>query len=415
MDGNKIKILVVQTDHVGGVGFYRSFQPHQYITANYGNEFEVAYNSDPDWADNAYFEQFDIIHVHKGIFPKIQDFYKQIIHLKDTNTVTVLDLDDSWELSEAHPNYLIQKQYKLDELVVTGIKLFDYITTTTSKFAKEIYKINKHVFVIPNGIDPNDDRFKLDKPVSDKLRVGFIMGSHHEADIKLLDRFILQIPEETRKKIQIVLCGFDLNGVARIIDPNTGQVQQRPIKPKETVWYRYEVMLTDNYKILSDKYKRFLEMFVKNLDYPEADEEGYKRCWTKDINHYYSHYNNIDVLLAPLAINKFNHVKSELKVAECCFSDTALIASDYGPYNLVLKNAWDKNGQFNPEGNSILINEEKNATDWAKAITMLAEDRNKLDILKKNIHDDFCDKLSLETITKKRIGFYKEILNYTSK
>ena len=46
----------------------------------------------------------------------------------------------------------------------------------------------------------------------------------------------------------------------------------------------------------------------------------------------YSHYNEIDVLLAPIEKNDFNYVKSPLKVAECAFSHTAIIASDYGPY-----------------------------------------------------------------------------------
>lgn len=415
MESKKIKVLVVQTDHVGGVGFYRSFQPHDYIAEKYGDEFEIVYNDNPAWTNNAYFDEFDIIHVHKGIFQDLSGFFNQISRLKQTNVVTVLDIDDSWELTEAHPNYYISKQYKLDEIIVNALRIFDYVTTTTANFAREIYKINKHVKVIPNGIDPNDERFKINKNKTEKLKVGFIMGSQHEADVKLLDRFILQIPEETRKKIEIVLCGFDTNGVSRRINQDTGQVEQRPILPKETVWYRYEKMLTDDYKILSNEYKRFLEMFVKNLDYPDDEKEGYKRCWTKDINHYYSHYNNVDVLLAPLAISKFNYVKSELKVAECCFSDTALVASDFGPYNLVLKNAIDKDGNFDPNGNAILIDEEKNSTDWAKAIAMLAEDREKVEILKKNIHKDFCDKLNIDTITKDRVEFYKEITKYTTK
>ena len=43
-----------------------------------------------------------------------------------------------------------------------------------------------------------------------------------------------------------------------MIDKTTGKQKQRAIKPKESVWYKYEQIFTDNYSILSDKYKKFL-------------------------------------------------------------------------------------------------------------------------------------------------------------
>ena len=41
-------------------------------------------------------------------------------------------------------------------------------------------------------------------------------------------------------KVQFVLCGFDLRGTMTMIDQKTGEQKQRPIKPKESVWYQYE-------------------------------------------------------------------------------------------------------------------------------------------------------------------------------
>ena len=40
-------------------------------------------------------------------------------------------------------------------------------------------------------------------------------------------------------------------------------------------------------------------MFAKDMNFYNLDEP-YRRCWTKDMNNYYKHYENIDVLLVPL-------------------------------------------------------------------------------------------------------------------
>ena len=153
-------------------------------------------------------------------------------------------------------------------------------------------------------------------------------------------------------------------------------------------------------------------MFVSNLEYPEIENEHYRRCWTKDINHYYSHYNNVDILLAPLEMKEFNYVKSELKVIECCFSNTAIIASNYGPYELVIKNALTTEGEFDETGNGILIDEDKNETDWVKAIELLVNNPEKLKTLQNNVNKDFKDTYSLSAVTEVRKNFYKEITQF---
>jgi hypothetical protein len=46
-------------------------------------------------------------------------------------------------------------------------------------------------------------------------------------------------------KIQFVLCGFDTRGTVTMIDQKTGEQKQRPIKPEESVWCRYEEIFTN--------------------------------------------------------------------------------------------------------------------------------------------------------------------------
>lgn len=405
----KIKILVIPSDTRGGVGFYRSSQPHNHLVNMFPEEFEVVFNTSPDWNNIEYFKTFDLIHVHKGLFQNMQLFYNAIEELKKSNTVMVMDIDDSWDLSPTHPLYNTQKQYHLDDLVKKNLGLFEYVTTTTPLFADEIKPYNANVIVLPNAIDPNDERFKINRKDYSKIRVGFVMGSAHEEDVRQMGNFISKLKPEVLDKIQVNLCGFDLRGTVKMIDPRTNNVTERPIQPKETTWYRYENMVTNNRKILNDKYKKFLNMYVPNLEYPNVENEHYRRCWTKDMNHYFSHYENIDILYAPLEVKHFNYVKSQLKAIECCFSNTAIIAQNYGPYTIDLKHAIDENGKYNG-GNALLVDTDKNETDWVKFTELLVENPELLTNLKNNIHESLKDLYNLDKVTIDRAEFYKSIL-----
>ena len=60
-----------------------------------------------------------------------------------------------------------------------------------------------------------------------------------------------KIHSAKKDEFQFVLCGYDLRGSMTMIDEKTGKQTQRPIKPEESVWYKYEQLFTDNYKIVS--------------------------------------------------------------------------------------------------------------------------------------------------------------------
>ena len=170
-------------------------------------------------------------------------------------------------------------------------------------------------------------------------------------------------------------------------------------------------MLTDDYKIVSKDYKEFLELFLNNVQYPDVEKEHYKRCWTKDMDHYYEHYSEVDVLLAPLEVNEFNLVKSPLKVAECAFSHTAIIASEVGPYTLDLHNAIKFGGEIDPDGHALLVKPSKNHKDWAKYVKKLVENPELLKQLQDNLYESVHEKYDLRNVTKDRAEFYTEIIN----
>ena len=406
----KINVLVVPSDNIGGVGFYRSTQPHIQLQEQFPDEFEVTIDMQPNFRNLPWFDKFQIVHIHKALFQDMQGLYMFLDYAKQKGIKTIMDIDDYWDLGMHHPQAASQRQYKIDKIITDNLSKFDYVTTTTPLFAKKIAKYNKNVFVFPNAINPEDERFKIEKKPSKYLRIGLIMGSTHEYDVALLNN-ISSLPKDVLDKIQFVLCGFDLRGTIKTIDKSTGKVTQRPIQPKESVWYRYEKMVTDNYRIVDKDYKDFLELFLNNVQYPNVENEHYKRCWTKDINHYYSHYNEIDVLLAPIEENDFNYVKSPLKVAECAFSHTAIVASNFGPYTLDLKNARGFGGTWDLEANSLLVDETRNHKDWKKYVEILARNPEYVKQLQDNLYRDVHEKYDLRNVTKDRAEFYKKIVN----
>lgn len=410
---DKINILVVPSDNIGAVGFYRSIQPHLELEKMYPDEFSVTFDMNPDWGDLEGFKKYNIVHVQKGLFSEIGKFWIAIDYFKQNGIISIIDIDDHWKLTPHQPQYHTYVDNKLDKYIKGSLKIADYVTTTTDIFAEEISKINKNVYVLPNAIDPDDSRFKVSKKKSDRLRIGFIMGSSHEYDMNILGNFVNKLPKDVIDKVQFVLCGFDMRGKVREINRKTGEVSERDFRPKETVWYRYEKQVTDNYKIVSPEYKAILELYTQ-IDYPNADNEAYKRYWTKDINHYYEHYNNVDVLLAPLEVSDFNKVKSQLKVVECAFSKTALIASDFGPYKIDLKNAIEKGGVINKDGNALLVDEGKNHKDWSKYIEKLVKNPELVKQLQDNLYNTCKDKYNLKTVTKERANIYKEMVRKVS-
>ena len=409
MENRKINVLVVPSDRFG-VGFYRSVNPHAYLDKLYGNEFEVEINYTPNYEDLESFKKYDIIHIHKGLIQNMNIMWNFIDYCKANNIVTVMDIDDNWEVGPQHPLYQSHKRLGLDKMIVENLKRFDYVTTTTHIFANKIKKYNKNVLVFPNAIDPTDEQYSSVKNPSNKIRFGFVMGSAHEKDMEQFKGVFNSLPQEVKEKMQVVLCGFDLRGTITMVDKDGKPVSQRPITPTESVWYKYEQTCTHNYSLCSEDYKTFLNNFVKDVQWPLIDNEFYRREWTKDITEFAKHYRNLDVLFAPLDCNSFNEVKSELKFIEAGFTRTAVIATNYGPYTIGSKNMMEFGGEINHEGNCILIDDRKKHKDWRKAIIKLVSNPELIKELQDNMYEHVKDKYDIRNVTKDRAERYKVIV-----
>lgn len=405
----KIKVLVVPSDTFG-VGFYRSVGPHTNLDRLYKDDFDVEIKYNVNWADLPSFNEYDIIHIHKGLYNDMETFWKFLEYCKANNITTVMDIDDNWDVGPQHPLYLTNKAMKVPEKLTKNLTMFDYVTTTTDIFADKIRKYNSNVLVFPNAINPADEQYQPIKNPSKKIRFGFVMGSAHEKDMEQFKGVVNSLPPDVKEKIQIVLCGFDLRGNVHLVNKDGTMGGTRPITPLESVWYSYEKTCTDNYNVCSPQYKDFLMKFLKGVQWPNVDNEMYRREWTKDVTEFAKHYRNLDVLLAPLDCNPFNEVKSELKFIEAGFTKTAIICTNFGPYTIGSRPFFKFGGEIDTNGNCILIEPGKAHKQWKQAITKLARNPEYISLLANNMYETVKDKYNIENVTKTRADWYKSIV-----
>ena len=402
----KINVLVLPSDKTG-VGKFRSVDPHVFLQNLYPDDFHVDIDYEPQINNINYWKKYQIIHAHRTIGQDYDFAPKLIEWLKSLGIVVIVDLDDYWLPTVDHPIHSIIVQNKIDEKIKANLKVASYVTTTTDIFANEIRKINKNVIVFPNAINPKEPQFNQPTPPSDKIRIGWLGGSSHLEDLNLLGGFV-QKNQDINDKLQYVICGFDTRGTVTEINPQTKEQKQRQILPHETVWVKYEEIFTSNYKTTDEEYKKFL-LTYKEEEYKSNTELPYLRVWTKPVTSYAMNYSKFDISLAPIKNHIFNRMKSQLKVIEAGFYKKALIASEIGPYTIDLVHCL-KNGEFNDNGNAILIPESRNHSDWSKSIKKLVQNPEMITELGERLYNTVKDKYDLNKVTVTRAEFYKSLI-----
>ena len=400
---SKIKVLVVPSDRTG-VGKFRSVDPHVFLQNLYGNEFHVDIVYDPSYDDMNFWKDYQIIVYHRSIGQDFEKAHALIQKLNDLGIITICDIDDYWMPGKEHPIHDIIRVNKINEKIIANLRVSKYVTTTTELFAEEIRKINKNVIVFPNAINPNEPQFKEPTIESDRLRVGWLGGSSHLHDLQLLD--LAQKPLY-KDKLQFVLCGFDTRGTVTEINQQTGEHKRRDILPHETVWAQYEKIFTQNLTTVSEEYKKYLLQYTQE-SYPNELNEAYVRVWTQPVTSYAKNYSKFDVSLAPIKNHMFNRMKSQLKVIEAGFYKKAIIASNVGPYTIDLKHCLE-HGNF-VDGNALLVNENRNHSDWAKYIEKLVKNPNMVKDMGERLYETVKDKYDLNNVTKDRASFYKSVI-----
>lgn len=451
---NKIKILFFTKDK-GGVNYFRIETPAIQLRYSNSDLFEVTVKNDlsskePDDIFEE-FKDYNIIHYHRSIINNLEKNLLLINKLKNNGVKLIVDIDDYWELDKTNPLHILSLKQNLKEISIQNIKNADAVTTTTEIFADEIKKYNTNVIVLPNSVNPlllpqYKSNNKFDR---DLITISYIAGSSHVYDVQLLNGMVnlLNSDNATKGKFRVLLGGFDISGtigekhmnedfikILKMLNLYTNRIlikvkqykgfidkiteiplqvrdafkngvfvdKQRPIKPQESVYIKYEHILTDSYRLLEGEreYMNFLNKFSKDK-YINDESVPYVRRWTSKPNEYAYMLDETDILLAPLVDNKFNNMKSNLKQVEASTRKIPIICSDVVPYNV---DGVDKENCF-------LIKSTKNeGRTWFRALKKLIIDPELRQSMGNKLYEDFKDKYNLENVNKKRVELYKFLI-----
>lgn len=450
MDG-KIRILFYNLDGAG-VNYFRTLTPAMELERNHSDEFYCEINptidfNDPKYID--YLKTFHIIHYHRQFLHDPKQMMALAAELKKSGTILMVDIDDYWNLHKKHPFYPMSVERKLHVPILENLKIADYATTTTDLFASEIRKITgkDNVGVFYNSVDPTwMKQFQNNwKPDPDgRVRITYMAGSSHMVDVEQLQGVVnwLDADSELKDKFKITIAGWDTEGsttdvtfnqefgtdlqklglwtpqTVKAINNSKGNIdvipnipidlknkyrgnifseKQRDIRSVESVYYVYEKILTDNHHLIKNPdYYQWLMNFERNVSYP--NEDNFARRWTQKANIYAQVLDETDIVIAPLADNTFNRMKSNLKQVECWTRKLPILCSDIPPYNV--------HGRHME--NCILIPAEKNAHKyWKKYLKKLILDADLRKQLGEQLYEDFKTEYNLAEVTKKRAEFYK--------
>jgi hypothetical protein len=453
MDG-KIRILFYNLDGAG-VNYFRTQTPAQELERNHSDEFYIEINPQLDFNDPNiidYLKSFHIIHYHRQFLSDTAQMLGLADELRKSGTILIVDIDDYWKLHKLHPYYSLSQEKQLFIPIIENLKIADYVTTTTDLFASEIKKITgkDNIGVFYNSVDPTwMKQFQNNwKPDPDGLvRITYMAGSSHMVDVQQLETVmnVLDADPQTKGKFKIIIAGWDTQGsttditfnqefaeelqkiglwtqdVVKSINKTRGDVdqiphisqelkdkyrdkvfksEQRDIKSEESVYLVYEKILTDNHKIIDNPdYLQWLMNFERDVTY--ENEGNFGRRWTQKANTYAQVLNETDIVLAPLADNQFNRMKSNLKQVECWTRKLPIVCSDIPPYNV--------HGRHME--NCVLIPAEKNAHKyWKKYLKKLILDADLRKRLGEQLYEDFKIEYNLAEVTKKRTEFYESVV-----
>jgi len=340
-----MKIFVAIPNTYAGCGFYRQYQPHNRLAKTHNIDVlcSAGLKDDNDeWVDF----DFDIAYFHKAYFD-----FETIDKLKSEGVVTICDFDDWWKLDTEHIFYRKYQEDGVSEILAQLARSVDYVTCTTERLANELRNLNRNVVVLPNAMDMNYQNCKIERVKEDKLVFGYLGGHCHLKDLQQLHGLNNRLSSLSGYKFRLM--GVD----------------------KSEVYNKYSMILSDDGRLAGDKF-----------DWMDK----------ADIWNYPRFYNHLDVSLVPLVDNKFNSLKSELKLIEAGFFKKAVICDNVHPYKDLLKH----------KVNSLVVNKRQ---DWYKNCKYLIQNPNAVIELGEALYETV-QPYSIDTVNEKRLKFYKDVL-----
>ena len=257
----------------------------------------------------------------------------------------IVDNDDHWDLGASHILSESYKENKVSEKIIAWIKIADLCTVTHERLAEEVYPLNQNVEILPNAIPYGEEQFVLDKKPSDLVRLFWSGSGTHGKDLEILRNPMKRI----NFPVRTIIAGYN--------------EQEKPI------WDGMIASFTNGLKLNPTIY-----------NYNQVTE-------------YMAAYCDSDISLIPLVDNKFNSMKSNLKVLETASKKNPAIVSNVHPYR-----------GFYP---ACHVNSQK---DWYYWIKLLVNDKDARKHYGEALYDYCNTNYNLHVVNKRRFAIYNKLI-----
>lgn len=352
----KILVIIPSYPNISGVDYHRLLQPHKRMAEMFVKEIDMFQINEIDSATIEFLQGFDLVIANR--FISRVNGTEVIKKLQDANVPYVLDIDDDYRLPEWHILQAHARNEKHSEKIIQALHYAKAITTTHEYLSGTLkYEANQvNAFEIPNAINPNEEQYKFSKREFDIVKFGWSGSITHFEDVMLMHDglFSLYNQEQYKDKFQLIYGGYSKN------DESSRAIAG----------------------VLSCKGK--------------ASEKQFATYPSQSINDYAKFYDTVDVSLIPLRNNRFNKLKSNLKLIESGFKKKACIVSNIHPYEPMLVN-----------GKNCLVVNHKN--DWYKNMTKLIDNPNMIEDLSEQLYLDV-QVQHIDKIAEARFEAYKKII-----
>lgn len=235
--------------------------------------------------------------------PRVLEFIEA---LNECGMMTVFDLDDEpWAVRPDNPAAVHWTSQEAQELLVAMMRSVQLVTTTTPELAERFRRFNSNVRVLPNML-PADLWPEQRRPASEPetLVLGWAGGNAHREDLRLVEDVLHQVLD------------------------------------------RYPHLVAR----LAGAHESWFDRVHERFEFPEP----------VSIEEYPSLLSTFDIAIAPLADNRFNEGKSDLKVLEYSMVGLPVVASKSASYGRSIRH-----------GESGLL--ARSAKDWLQGLRSLIE------------------------------------------
>jgi glycosyltransferase involved in cell wall biosynthesis len=221
-------------------------------------------------------DDLDILVGQRVVDEQRSAVWRQLACLPGRNYAMIFELDDDlWHLDPASPWASYYSQPAIRRLLTDNVAMADAVTVTTEPLADIVSAFNTNVFVLPNCIDSSLLEYGHRQPDGEPVTIGWAGGDGHDVDFRQVAPYLIPF---FRRNPAIATAFVGASHGTQI-----GRPQSRVTRGNSNV-----------------------NEYVKSFAF--------------------------DVGLAPLALNRFNTSKSDLKVLEYAAVGIPAVASDHGPY-----------------------------------------------------------------------------------